>query len=281
MKPSPELCQRLITIGMLDDNEMGLSETSLILAEAERPSIDPKVYIRHLEKLTDDVAAYAGKDADSKIDGVNMRAEALQQIIAKRYGYNGSGDAYENFDCSNLMRVIDRRDGLPSLLGIIYLHVARALGWIMEGINFPPRFLIRIEFAGERKILDPFDGGRLLEPCDLRSLYKSVSGPHVEITPEHTMPMTNRAIILRSQRNTRALHLRSNNLEQALDVIDTLLLIAPKSPALWREAGLLNTRLNRVRAAVTALENFLSLSGGDISQYGTSVLLQELRGRLS
>ena len=55
MRPSPELCKRLTTIGMLDDNEFKLSETSLMLAEAERPSIDPTVYVRHLEKLTDDV----------------------------------------------------------------------------------------------------------------------------------------------------------------------------------------------------------------------------------
>lgn len=281
MRPSPEVCKRLITIGMLDDNELGLSETSLILAEAERPSINPIVYVRHLEKLTDDVAAYAGKDADSKINGIKIRAEALQQIIAKRYGYTGSDDSYENFECTNLMRVIDRRDGLPSLLGIIYLHVARALGWSMDGLDFPPRFLIRIEFAGKRKILDPFSGGRLLEPFDLRNLYKAVSGPHVEITPEHIRPMTNRAIILRSQRNAKVLHLRSDDLEQALDVVDTLLLLAPKSPDLWREAGILNARLDRIKEAVTALEKFLSLAGADVSQYRTSILLQELRGRLN
>ena len=225
MRPSPEICQRLSAIGVLGDNELGLSETSLILAEAERPSINPTVYIRHLDKLTDDVAAYAGKDADSKTNGIKIRAEALQQIIAKRYGYTGSDDAYENLECTNLMRVIDRRDGLPTLLGIIYLHVARALGWTIDGLDFPPRFLIRIEFAGERKILDPFDGGRLLETFDLRSLYKAVSGPHVEITPEQTLPMTNRAIILRSQRNAKVLHMRSDDLEQALDVVNTLSLI--------------------------------------------------------
>ena len=281
MRPSPELCRRLSSIGMLDDNELGLSETALILAGTERPGIDAKVYERHLEKLTSDVAAYAGKDADSKINGIQIRIEALQQIIAKRYGYGGSDDAYENFECANLMRVIDRRDGLPTLLGIIYLHIARALGWTMDGLDFPPRFLIRIEFSGERRILDPFCGGQILEPFDLRGLYKAVSGPHVEITPEHTQPMTNRAIILRSQRNAKVLHLRSDDLEQALDVVDTLLLIAPKNPALWHEAGILNARLDRVKEAIAALEEFLSHAGANASRYRTSILLQELRERLN
>jgi regulator of sirC expression with transglutaminase-like and TPR domain len=237
MTPSPEVCRRLSAFGALGDNEFGLSETALVLAGAERPGIDATVYERHLEKLTDDVAAYAGKDADNKVDGLQMRVEALQQIIAKRYGYGGSDDAYEDFECANLMRVIDRRDG--------------------------------------------FDGGRVLEPFDLRGLYKAVSGPQVEITPEHTQPMTNRAIILRSRRNAKVLHLRSDDLEQALDVVDTLLLMAPKEPALWREAGILNARLDRVKEAVAALEEFLNHAGVDASRYRTSILLQELRGRLN
>ena len=281
MRPSPEVCHRLSAFGALGDNELGLSETAMILAGAERPGIDATVYERHLEKLTDDVAAYAGKDADSEVGGIQMRIEALQQIIAKRYGYYGSDDAYEDFECANLMRVIDRREGLPTLLGIIYLHVARALGWATDGLGFPPRFLIRMEFSGERRILDPFDGGRLLEPFELRGLYKAVSGPNVEITPEHTQPMTNRAIILRSRRNVKVLHLRSDDLEQALDVVDTLLLMAPQDPALWREAGILNARLDRVNEAVAALEKFLSHAGVDASRYQTSILLQELRSRLN
>ena len=281
MRPSPEVCRRLSAFGMLGDNELGLIETALILAGAERPGVDAMVYKRHLKKLTDGVAAYAGKDADSEVNGIQIRIEALQQIIYKQYGYGGSDGAYEDFECANLMRVIDRRDGLPTLLGIIYLHVARALGWAMDGLDFPPRFLIRIEFSGERRILDPFDGGRLLEPFDMRNLYKAVSGPHVEFTPQHTMPMTNRAIILRSRRNAKGLHLRSDDLEQALDVVDTLLLMAPKDPTLWREAGILNARLDRVKEAVAALETFLSHAGADASRYRTSILLQELRGRLN
>ena len=281
MKPSPKVCRHLSRLGTLGDNELGLSEAALILAGAERPGIDATVYERHLEKLTDDVAAYAGKDADSKINGLQIRAEALQQIVSRRYGYAGSEDAYENFECGNLMRVIDRREGLPTLLGIIYIHVARALGWTIVGLDFPPRFLIRLEYCGQRKILDPFGGGRLLEPFNLRKLYKAVAGPHVEITPEHTKPMTNRAIILRSQRNAKVLHLRSDDLEQALDVVDTLILIAPKNPALWREAGILNARMDRLKEAVAALEVFLSYADADASRYRTSILLQELRGRLN
>ncbi|NQU56139.1 MAG: tetratricopeptide repeat protein [Rhodospirillales bacterium] len=281
MKPSPQISRRLNGFGKLGDNEIGLTETALVLARAERPGITPTIYERHLEKLTDDVAAYAGKDADGPKCGLDMRTEALQQVIARRAGYGGSDDAYEDFECANLMRVIDRREGLPTLLGIIYIHVARALGWAMDGLDFPPRFLVRLQFNGERRILDPFDGGRVMQPNDLRDIYKAVSGPQVEIEPRHTAPMSNRAIVLRSRRNAKVLHLRSENLEGALDVVETLLMLAPGELALWREAGILNARLDRVKEAVAALEQYLANAGPDVSRYRTSILLQELRARLN
>ncbi len=280
MRPSPQTCRRLSAIGKLHDNELGLTETALVLAAAERPGCDLGPYERHLEKLTDDVALYAGKDADHRRRGLAMRAEALRQVLARRYGYGGCDDAYEDFEYANLVRVIDRRQGLPEILGIIYIHVARALGWQIDGLDFPPRFLVRLEFAGERVILDPFDGGIERRAEDLRDLYKAVSGQHVEIAPGHYAALDNRRILIRSRKNAKVLNLRSENLEGALDEICTMLLFAPNVASLWRESGILNARLDRVGEAIAALEEFLRRGGNDVSHYRTSILLQELRTRL-
>ncbi len=281
MRPSPQSCRRLSAIGKLHDNEFGLTETALILAAAERPGCDSGPYVRHLEKLTDDVAAYAGKDAEHPRRGLNMRAEALRQVIARRYGYGGCDDAYEDIEYGNLIRVIDRRRGLPEILGIIYIHVARALDWRIDGLDFPPRFMVRLEFSGGRLILDPFDGGIELKPHDLRDLYKAVSGSHMEIAPGHTAAIDGRAILIRSRKNAKALNLRAENLEGALDEVRTMLLFAPQEPSLWREAGILSARLDRIGEAITALEEFLRRGGSNASHYRTSILLQELRSRLN
>ena len=40
MKPSPKVCQYLSKIGTLDDNELELTETALMLASCERPNLD-------------------------------------------------------------------------------------------------------------------------------------------------------------------------------------------------------------------------------------------------
>ena len=59
-----------------------------------------------------------------------------------------------------------------------------------------------------------------------------------------------------------------------------MVLFAPATAALWRESGLISAKLGDVRAAVAALEESLRLGAGDAGNQRTSILLQELRGRL-
>jgi regulator of sirC expression with transglutaminase-like and TPR domain len=179
------------------------------------------------------------------------------------------------------MRVIDNRRGLPVVLGILYIHVARRLGWTMTGLDFPSRFLVRLEHDGRRLILDPADGGAALDPTALRALLKTVAGNDAELTPDHYRPAGNRAILYRMQNNIKVRLLKDTKLEEALKVIEAMALFAPAMPDLWREAGVINARLDNLRAAVAALEEYLRRSGGDPDRQKASALLQELRGRLN
>ena len=61
------------------------------------------------------------------------------------------------------MAVIDRRRGLPVALGILYLHAARAGGLEACGLNTPSHFLLRISLKGQHALIDPFNGGALVD----------------------------------------------------------------------------------------------------------------------
>ncbi len=278
VKPPPDIRARLVRFGALADGRIDPAETALVLGSVERPGVSMEPYRRHLKRLAAEAAAYA--DSADGPGGLGLRVETLAQVIARRYGYGGAEDAYDDPDSANLMRVIDRRRGLPVALGIIYIHVARALGWPICGIDFPARFLVRLEDDGNRVIFDPFDGGRLLSAKDMRDLYKAVAGNHAELTPAHYRALENRDVLVRLQNNIKVRLLRAENLEEAVETVETMLLFAPGRAALWREAGLLHARLDNVPAAVAALEEYLRHSTGDPARYRTSVLLQELRGRL-
>ena len=66
--------------------------------------------------------------------------EALAEVIARSYGYRGDTESYDDLQNADLVRVIERRKGLPVALSILYLDVARRQGWEAEGLAFPGAF---------------------------------------------------------------------------------------------------------------------------------------------
>ncbi len=279
MKPTADICKRLVEAGNLADNEVDLVTLALMLGTVDRPGVNLEPYRRHLGSLGGEVTNFLhGLEEEPELD---ERAEALTQILHRRYGYTGTEEAFHDPEGANLTRVIDRRCGLPVTIGILYLATARAQGWVADGLDFPGRFLVRLEHQGERMILDPFAGGRVLSAEDLRDMLKAFSGNHAELKPRHYQAMSARKILIRLQGNIRGRLLRADRLGDAVQVIETVLLFAPGEADLWRECGLLHSRLDNVAEAITALEEYLKLGDNMDVRYGTSVLLQELRQRLN
>lgn len=279
MTPPRHISKKLKDLGYLDDHNIALIDTALLLACIDRPgaSIDP--YQRHLDALVTDVITYV-QGGSEPITSLTGQAEALVQVIVKHHGYFGADDAFDDIDGANLMRCIDQRSGLPVTLALIYLHVGRAMGWAMEAIDFPGRVLIRLDHPDGRVIMDPFDGGATMEAPVLRALLKSFAGQDAELTPDRFQAMSNRRILVRLVENIKVRHLKAGELEAALTSIETMLMFAPKLAQLWREAGVIHARLDHLPEAVDALEQFLNFDTQEQSRYAASVLLQELRGRL-
>jgi regulator of sirC expression with transglutaminase-like and TPR domain len=201
-------------------------------------------------------------------------------VILGHYGYQGDTLTYEDLQNANLMRVIDRRKGLPVALGILYIHAARAQGWDMAGLAFPGHFLVRLAEPGGRVILDPFHGGKVRVAAELRELLKAIAGNAAELMPAHYTEVSDRDILLRLQNNLKLRLLESRQAEKALAVISGMMLFAPDQPALWREAGLVNAELGNLRAAIDALERFLALATDETARHHTALFLQKLKARL-
>src|SRR5271154_5870866 len=154
--PDPEICAAFLReLGGSDGRILPIAEAALVLASFERQRVDFARYRDHLRSVALDVARHPGASGD-----LAGRARALNEIILLKHGYSGDELTYDDLQNANLMRVIDRRKGLPVSLGIIYAHVARGQGWSLVGLNFPGHFLVRIEALGGRAILDPFHSGR-------------------------------------------------------------------------------------------------------------------------
>ena len=278
MHGQTELMAELEIAGQTADDKLDVGALALTLAAAAKPERRREPYQRHLKKMANEVAAYVSGYRSQ--DSLFLRHEALVQIIHKRYGYVGNKNCFYDVDSANLMHVIESRSGLPVAMGIIYLHIAMDMGWPATGVDFPGRFLIRLDTNEGRLIFDAFEGGKTLSAPDLRNLLKSVTGANAELNADHYRRAGTRAVLLRLQNNIKIRHLEAQCPEAALKVLETMIALAPSDSLLWHEAGILNSRLDQVQAAISALENCLKHSSNEQAQYKASALLQKLRGRL-
>jgi regulator of sirC expression with transglutaminase-like and TPR domain len=260
------------------DESIDLAEGALALAALDRPRVGLERYKEHLAALASEVGTLARHVVRPT---VATCADAINTVLFRQHGYAGDSQTYDDMQNANLIRVIDRKKGLPVALGILYMHAGRAQGWALQGVNFPGHFLVALDVAGERSILDPFAGGAARPIDELRALLKSVAGGAAELLPAHYAPMGNRDVLLRLENNIKLRQLRSGDTDAALATLDSMLLFAPEKAELWREAGLLNARVGKLRAAVEALERFMTLDGGHAERYQVATLLQNLRARLN
>ncbi len=274
-----DLEARLRRVGGQADSEIDVAQAGLLLAALERPQLGLERYYHHLSLLQRDVADLAAKEGAAT--SLEIRIAVLNAILVERYGYSGDVETYDALQNANLMRVIDRRRGLPVALGILYIHAARAQGWAIAGLNFPGHFLLRLGLGAQRSIIDPFNGGLTRDAADLRSMLKAMSGLAAELRPEHTEPVGSRDILLRLQNNIKLRLIQEERSADALEVVETMLMIAPDRPALWREAGILQSHLDNMRAAIMAFEHYLELSGPEPGRQEIAELLAQLRMQLN
>jgi len=270
-------CERFLReLGASRTLIMPIAEAALALASFDRPRVALARYSRHLKSIAQDVGRRAGIAAD-----LERRANALNEIVLLKHGYSGDELTYDDLQNANLMRVIDRRKGLPVALGILYLGAARAQGWDAVGLGFPGHFLIRLSDGGGRLILDPFHGGRVLDAVALRELLKAIAGQEVELAPEHYAPVTDRDVLLRLQNNLKSRLMQAQRHEEAVRVIETMRMLAPDLAELAREAGLIHAQLGNMRAAVSSIEEFIARAPEGPARHEAAVVLQQLKAKLN
>ena len=273
----PEQCARYLRELAASSSPIpAIGEAALALASFERPRVGLARYRHHLAALARDVGRHAGAAGD-----LGARAQALNDIILLKHGYSGDELTYDDVQNANLMRVVDRRKGLPVALGILYLHAARAQRWDSVGLAFPGHFLIRLTDGAERLILDPFHGGRVCDAASLRELLKAMAGNDVELSPEHYAPVDDRDVLLRLQNNIKSRLVQAGRAEPALRIIETMLLLAPDLPDLWHEAGLMHARLGNMRASIEALQGFIVRAPEGAARHQAAALLQQLKSKLN
>ena len=249
--------QALEAIGRLPDSEIEPAVAALQFGRLAAPERDWLDASTHLSLLAREAAAIGavltGRPAEARIG-------ALAGLIHARFGYRGDRETYDDLDNANLIRVIERRRGLPVALGVLWLHCIRAAGWEGWGIDFPGHFLVALGGdQGAGTLIDVFAEGASVGAADLQALLAGITGQPTPLRPGIMRPMAVRDVLLRLQRNLVGRRAAAGDVAGALASLEGMLLIAPDVAPHWLQAADLHRVLGQTDEAIACLERFLAL----------------------
>jgi regulator of sirC expression with transglutaminase-like and TPR domain len=211
-------------------------------ARSERPDLSALCLLIGAE--TDGSLDEAGIDAaQAELDrlagelpyrpgGPDAWAEAVRGLLGDRYGFHGTPGDYQRPESSLLHEVLRRRRGLPILLSVVWLEVARRAGAPVYGVALPGHFVVGFGTAAERVLADPFDGGRVLTGPDADLLVVGATG--APLRPSMLQPAPPLEVVQRVLNNIRAwAAARPERSDVGLRAVELALLI-PSHPARLR-----------------------------------------------
>lgn len=237
------------------DEEIDLAEAALLVAKEEYPTLDTAAYLRRLDHMAAEVRDRIGIERHPQ-----TVAAGLGRYLFAELGFSGAIDEYFDPLSSYLNDVIDRRKGIPLSLSMVYMEVARRAGFSVDGVGLPGHFIVKHPHPAGDILVDPFDAGAVLSPDDCAAKVDEIFGGAISLQPFMLGAVTRRQTLSRAIHNLKTIYLTGKRYEQALAMVELLLIIAPWDLEEIRDRGMLRYRLGDANGAVSDLETYLEYS---------------------
>ena len=239
-------------IAALDEDSIPLDRASLIMASEEYPDLDIRAYLRRLDTLAARAEVIIGEDRDpvNAIEGIN-------QVLFVQEGLRGNDEDYYDPRNSYLNEVLDRRLGIPISLSVIFMEIARRIGFSISGLGFPGHFLVKHVLNERDIIIDPFNFGRILTLNDCQELLDKIYSGTVSMNASLLQPLGRRAILTRMLYNLKGIYIQKEHNYKALSIIDRILMLNPSTPSEIRDRGLLYMQTSLFAQALADLESYM------------------------
>lgn len=245
--------ESIVYIGLLADEEIELDSAALALSALDHEGADVESYLDRLRDITSAVAAARVRAGDDTLQSGAEQGALLARVIGGELGFVGDSEAYDAPLNADMIRVLDRRRGLPVSLSILYVAAARRMTWQAHALNTPSHVLVSMGAEDPPALIDPFHGGAQVTPERLNALLERALGPGFN-AESHVAPMSNRMTLVRLLLNQATRAEQAGDRTRARIVYERMTVIAPEHGAGWWELA----RLQLVQGAFDAARGSLS-----------------------
>jgi regulator of sirC expression with transglutaminase-like and TPR domain len=210
--------------------------------------------IAALDSLSDGLHIPEDSDCFGVVARINHR-------LFQEAGFHGALEQYDDSAHSMLEGVLASKTGLPIMLCLIYIEVARRVGIEVHGIGFPTHFLVSPVGSTPRFFVDPYGDGRVLRMDRIESWFKRILAKTDGRVPSLTWwlrPVTGRQLLLRMNNNLKSSYMRRNDLEGALRCVERILCLTPDALDVRRDRGLLRFELGLEEEGAADVDAYLA-----------------------
>lgn len=225
----------------------------LLMGNEVTPELDARRFTGRLDSLAEVVGAGLPGAANPAAIGRHLRS-----TLGGDVGFAGTAADYDDIRSSLLHEVLVRRRGLPILLSVVWLEVARRIEVPAHGIGLPGHFVVGIgdpeDVGGDGLVLvDPFGGGVPLPPS---AVYNAIGH---EPTARDLRPWDNRRTMLRILSNVRSWASRADRVRTRIWALELSMLVPGCPEILRREHGEALARTGEYAAAAAQLEAYAEI----------------------
>jgi len=236
-----------------EDASIDLATAALAIARTEYPALDSPYYLSRLDGLAKRVRSRMRSSPTAR-----ENIALLNRVLFDEEGLRGNRENYYDPRNSFLNDVLDRKLGIPITLSLVYMDVARRVGFPLCGTGMPGHFLVkRCDPMSGEIIVDPFNRGLIVSTVECQKRLNEIYSGEIAMRPEFLYAVTHREILTRILNNLRQVYFTQRNLHKGLRILDLLLAIPPLSPDLLRERGLVRLNLEQYLGAARDLGGYL------------------------
>ena len=236
-----------------EDASIDLATAALAIARTEYPALDSPYYLSRLDGLAKRVRSRMRSSPTAR-----ENIALLNRVLFDEEGLRGNRENYYDPRNSFLNDVLDRKLGIPITLSLVYMDVARRVGFPLCGTGMPGHFLVkRCDPMSGEIIVDPFNRGLIVSTAECQKRLNEIYSGEIAMRPEFLYAVTHREILTRILNNLRQVYFTQRNLHKGLRILDLLLAIPPLSPDLLRERGLVRLNLEQYLGAARDLGGYL------------------------